>query len=78
MSDWWLDHPVIVIALIAGSAIAGALTRVLTAWLLVGQHLLSPDNVPAGSALGFGGSMAGLAVGLLAVWRQNARHAHRA
>lgn len=78
MSDWWLDHPAISIGLPTGAGLAGMLTGVLAAWLMVVHHVLSPDNVLSDFALGFGGAILGGALGELALWRLNARHAHRA
>lgn len=52
-----------------GPIIAGALAAVGLAWLLVTVHALSPDNVVAGAAIGFGGAVAGSVAGLLGLIR---------
>jgi hypothetical protein len=77
-SQWWSDHPGFVAGSLFGSTAAGGVAGGLTATVLVGQHLVSPGNVLAGAALGFGSALAGLVTGVLALWRANARHQRRA
>lgn len=45
--------------------VLGALAGVATTWLLVSAHAISPDNVAAGAALGFGGVIAGQLAALI-------------
>lgn len=67
--SWSLDHPwraslTIIIPMIIGAALGVAMAAILDGTRVV------TDNIVAGAALGAGGVLAGLALGLLAVRRR--------
>lgn len=74
-SDWWLDHPVIISIILAAGLIVGAGLGIGSAYLTTGMHLVSPDNIPAGVGMGYGGPVFGTAVSALIIWRINSRRA---
>jgi uncharacterized membrane protein len=64
-----LDRPALLLGSLISGVAAGFGLGVLAAYLAVARHVVSPDNVAAGAALGFGGvvlgTLAGLAVAVL-------------
>lgn len=70
----FLDHPFQAVALIVGGGALGAAAGILAACLLTWHHIVSPDAVGIGFALGIGGVLAGCAAGLLAVVLLERKH----
>lgn len=64
---WWRERPCVAGALVIFGGILGALAGVAIAAGMVTQHLVSPDNVWAGGACGFGGVILGALAAMLAV-----------
>lgn len=73
---WWAERLAAAYAVLGlgGILVLGALGGVGCAWACTALRLVSPDNVPAGLAFGFGGAMAGLLAGLAVLLVSGRRH----